>query len=260
MVSWFYVDNRNDPLRCCRRLEEGRLSTPSAAGAPDATTTGEGSAPSAEDGSTTRRDLSDDERRAAFTAEALPYLDQLFSAAMRYTRNRADAEDLVQEAMAKAYAAYHQYRPGTNLKAWLHRVLGTTYISRYRKAQRRPQEVSADAARDALGADAGDFSLYDRIAGATDAAAEVEALSRMPTDEVRAALQSLPEQFRMAVYLADVEGFTYAEIAEIMGTPIGTVMSRLHRGRAALQKALWQYATERGLLARAGDDDPRQEG
>ena len=209
---------------------------------------------------TTRRDMTDAERRAAFTAEALPYLDQLFSAAMRYTRNRADAEDLVQEAMAKAYAAFHQYRPGTNLKAWLYRVLQTTYISRYRKTQRRPQEVSVDAVRDALGEDAGDFSLYDRIAATTDVAAEVEALQRMPTEEVQAALQSLPEQFRVAVYLADVEGFSYAEIADIMGTPIGTVMSRLHRGRAALQKALWEYATAQGLLSRDGGGGPREEG
>lgn len=209
---------------------------------------------------TLRRELTEDERRAAFTAEALPYLDQLFSAAMRYTRNRTDAEDLVQEAMAKAYSAYHQYRPGTNLKAWLYRVLSTTYISRYRKAQRRPQEVSVDAVHDALDGDGGDFSLYDRIAETTDRPAEVEALERMPTEEVRAALQSLPEQFRMAVYLADVEGFSYAEIADIMDTPMGTVMSRLHRGRAALQKALWDYATSEGLVTRDAGAASREEG
>ncbi len=213
---------------------------------------------------TVRQELTDEERRDSFTRDALPYLDQLYSAALRYTRNPADAEDLVQEAFAKAYSAFHQFRPGTNLRAWLYRILANTYINTYRKQQRRPDEVSADAYRDGLSDGAGDFSLYDRIAAATQAPAEVEALRRLPDEEVKQALADLPEQFRMAVYLADVEGFTYAEIADIMGTPIGTVMSRLHRGRAALQRALYDYATQRGLLSAAGgpaeshEENPRE--
>ena len=193
-----------------------------------------------------RQDLSDEQRQRLFTEQAMPYLDRLYSAALRYTRNPADAEDLVQDAFAKAYGAFHQFEPGTNLRAWLYRILTNTYINTYRKQQRQPQQVSADADWD--GEDSGDFSLYDRIAEATQAPAEVEVLRHLADDEVKQALADLPEQFRMAVYLADVEGFSYAEIADIMGTPIGTVMSRLHRGRAALQKALYEYAAARGLL------------
>ena len=195
---------------------------------------------------TVRQELTDDERREVFVRDAMPYLDQLYSAALRYTRNPADAEDLVQEAFAKAFSAFHQFQPGTNLRAWLYRILTNTYINSYRKQQRQPVQVSADA--DWNSADAGDFSLYDRIAEATQAPAEVEVLRRLADDEVKQALSDLPEQFRMAVYLADVEGFSYAEIADIMGTPIGTVMSRLHRGRAALHRALYDYAAERNLL------------
>jgi len=194
---------------------------------------------------TVRQQLTDDERRDVFARDALPYLDQLYSAALRYTRNPTDAEDLVQEAMAKAYGAFHQFEPGTNLRAWLYRILTNTYINSYRKQQRRPTEVSADTdSTDGTG----EFSLYDRIAEATQAPAEAEVLRRLPDDEVKQALADLPDQFRMAVYLADVEGFSYAEIAEIMNTPIGTVMSRLHRGRAALQRALYEYARQRGLV------------
>ncbi|MGH8905456.1 MAG: sigma-70 family RNA polymerase sigma factor [Egibacteraceae bacterium] len=198
-------------------------------------------------GGTVRRELDDEERRERFVAEAVPYLDQLYSAALRYTRNAADAEDLVQETFAKAYGAFHQFTPGTNLRAWLYRILTNSYINSYRREQRRPSEVSADAG---VGDQTSDFSLYDRIAAATHEPAEVEVLRRLPDDEVKRALADLPEQFRMAVYLADVEGFSYAEIAEIMGTPIGTVMSRLHRGRAALGKALYSYASARGLVPR----------
>ncbi|MEE8602568.1 sigma-70 family RNA polymerase sigma factor [Euzebya tangerina] len=195
-----------------------------------------------------RQVLTDEERRERFAADAMPYVDQLFGAAMRYTRNRSDAEDLVQDAMAKAYAAFHQYEPGTNLRAWLYRVLTTTYINSYRKQQRRPNEVSADGVRDNLD-DAGDFSLFDRLEGGTSPSAEFEVMQQLPADAVKGALDDLPEQFRTAVYLADVEGFSYAEIAEIMETPIGTVMSRLHRGRSALQKALYDHAVRYGIIS-----------
>jgi RNA polymerase sigma-70 factor, ECF subfamily len=201
-----------------------------------------------------RQELAPEERRERFVADALPYLDQLYSAALRYTRNPSDAEDLVQEAFAKAYASFHQYEPGTNLRAWLYRILTNTYINLYRKQQRRPTEVPAE------GADDGDFSLYDRISETTSRAAEVEVIERLTDQEVRDALASLPEQFRMAVYLADVEGFSYKEIADIMDTPIGTVMSRLHRGRAALQRALYDYARRRGLVPEPATADDGSNG
>ena len=188
----------------------------------------------------TRQVLADADRREVFTSDAMQYADQLYSAALRYTRNPADAEDLLQDTLVKAYDKFHQFRPGTNLRAWLYRILTNTYINAYRKEQRRPDEVSADANDD--------FSLYDRIAGATSTAAENEVLASLTDQEIKDALADLPETFRMAVYLADVEGFSYAEIAEIMDTPIGTVMSRLHRGRARLQKALYEYARQRGVI------------
>jgi RNA polymerase sigma-70 factor, ECF subfamily len=191
-------------------------------------------------GSPVRQELTDDERRARFEAEVLPLLDRLYSAALRYTRDPTDAEDLVQETVAKAYRSFHQYRPGTNLKAWLYRVLHTTYISMYRKAQRRPQESLQD--------EIDDFSFYDQLARSGTGSAEHEVLQALTADEIKQAMADLPETFRMAVYLADVEGFAYREIAEIMDTPVGTVMSRLHRGRKALQKALASYARSRGLI------------
>jgi len=186
-----------------------------------------------------------EERNARFEATALPYLDQLYSAALRMTRNPADAQDLVQETFVKAFAAFHQFEEGTNLKAWLYRILTNTYINIYRKRQREPQQTMTD--------EIDDWSLAKAM-GHTSAglrSAETEALDHLPDSAVKDALAGLPEDFRLAVYLADVEGFSYKEIADIMGTPIGTVMSRLHRGRKALQKALFSYAAERGLVPSA---------
>jgi RNA polymerase sigma-70 factor, ECF subfamily len=174
-----------------------------------------------------------------FEAEALPFLSQLYGAALRLTRNPADAEELVQETFLRAYRAYDQFEAGTNLKAWLYKILTNTFISSYRKKQREPQTVPAEANED--------FSLYDRLVEA-NVSPEAELLERIPDEEVKAALEAIPEQFRTAVLLADVEGFSYQEIAEITGVAIGTVMSRLHRGRKALQRALWDYARERGLV------------
>ncbi|WP_460742459.1 sigma-70 family RNA polymerase sigma factor [Mariniluteicoccus endophyticus] len=189
-----------------------------------------------------------EERDARFERDAFAHLDQLYGAAMRMTRNPTDAEDLVQEAFAKAYASFHQYTPGTNLKAWLYRILTNTYINTYRKAQRSPQISD--------GEDVEDWQLARAESHTSQGlrSAEMEALDRMPDSAVTEALASLSPDFRLAVYLADVEGFAYKEIAEIMGTPIGTVMSRLNRGRSQLRARLGDYAREHNLVPSKDDD------
>ncbi len=183
--------------------------------------------------------------QANFEADAMQYASQLYSAALRMTRNPADAEDVVQETFLKAYRAYGSFQAGTNLKAWLYRILTNTYINRYRKAQRRPSEVELGELQD--------LYLFRRLgeqSGASESA-EAEVLERFVDTDVIQALESLPENFRVPVLLADVEGFAYKEIAEMLDIPIGTVMSRLHRGRKALQKKLWHLAEERGITGRA---------
>ena len=183
--------------------------------------------------------------QADFERDAMQYAPQLYSAALRMTRNPADAEDIVQETFLKAYRAYDSFEEGTNLKAWLYRILTNTYINKYRKQQRRPSEVELGELQD--------LYLYRRLGESSGASysAEKEALDQFVDTDIIEALESLPESFRMPVVLADVDGFSYKEIADILDIPIGTVMSRLHRGRKALQRKLWNVAEERGI---AGND------
>jgi RNA polymerase sigma-70 factor (ECF subfamily) len=187
--------------------------------------------------------------QAEFADVAMEHMPSLYSAALRMTRNPADAEDLVQETYLKAYRAFGSFQAGTNLKAWLYRILTNTFINSYRSKKRRPEQTELD--------DVEDLYLYRRLGGLEAAAAgrsaEEEVLDHFTETDVKEAIESLPEQFRMAVLLADVEGFSYKEIAEILDIPIGTVMSRLHRGRKALQKALFEFGVERGLVGDRGD-------
>jgi RNA polymerase sigma-70 factor (ECF subfamily) len=182
--------------------------------------------------------------QARFTEVAMEHMPGLYSAALRMTRNASDAEDLVQETYLKAYRSYASFQEGTNLRAWLYRILTNTYINSYRAAKRRPEVTDVE--------DVEDLYLYKRMAGSggvgAGRSAEDEALDTFTDDVVKSALEELPEAFRMAVLLADVEGFSYKEISEITDVPIGTVMSRIHRGRRALQKTLHEVATARGLV------------
>jgi RNA polymerase sigma-70 factor (ECF subfamily) len=187
--------------------------------------------------------------RSAFPEQAMQYAPQLYSAAVRMTRNASDAEDLVQETFLKAYRSFHTFEEGSNLRAWLYRILTNTFINSYRAKQRRPEETDLD--------DIEDLYLYRRIGGLEAAlasrSAEDQMMDMFTDDEVKTALELLPDNFRIPVLLADVEGFSYKEIAEIMETPIGTVMSRLHRGRKAMQRELYEFARARGLIT----EDPQ---
>jgi len=197
---------------------------------------------------------SDAELAARFERDALPLLDMLFNGALRMTRSRADAEDLLQDTMLRAYAGFRTFRQGTNLKAWLFRILNIQRINTYRKQQRQPPEFLADEITDfQLASSAGHSSTGLR-------SAEVEALEALPDNEIKAALQALPEHFRMAVYYADVEGFAYREIAAIMDIPRGTVTSRLHRGRQQLRTLLADVAKDRGFIRGQLPDSRRQRG
>ncbi|MGH8949905.1 MAG: sigma-70 family RNA polymerase sigma factor [Acidimicrobiia bacterium] len=182
--------------------------------------------------------------QANFERDAMQFTRQLYSAAMRMTRNPSDAEDLVQETFLKAYRAYHTFEEGTNLKAWLYRILTNTYINKYRKDSRRPSEVDLGSVED--------LYLYRNIGSEESAEAarttEDLVLEGLVESDIKEAVEDLPENFRLPVLLADLEGFSYKEIAEILDIPIGTVMSRLHRGRKAMQKSLWEYAMKRGLV------------
>ena len=183
------------------------------------------------------------EDKQRFQTEALPMLDSLYAGALRMTRNPPDAEDLVQDTMMRAYRSFDRFEPGTNLKAWLYRIMTNAYINTYRKKQREPQKVSQDQVEE--------FDLYRELKshdpqfGVTP---ETIVLDSLVDSDIIEAIDELPEQFRLAVVLSDVERFSYAEMAEIMGVPMGTVMSRLHRGRKALQKRLWKVALDRGIV------------
>lgn len=187
-------------------------------------------------------DLTSDEKQR-FQQDALPLLDSLYAGALRMTRNPADAEDLVQETMLRAYRAFDRFEAGTNLKAWLFRIMTNAYINTYRKKQREPKKVSSDEIED--------FDLFQELKNHDpdiNRSAESVVLDSIVDTDIIQALDDLPEQFRMAVVLSDLEDFSYAEMAEIMDVPLGTVMSRLHRGRKALQKRLWELARDKGIV------------
>ena len=186
------------------------------------------------------------QKKARFERDAMQFTGQLYAAALRYTKDPQDAQDLVQDTYARAFVAFHQFEPGTNLKAWLYRILSSTFINTYRKDQRRPQLSDGELE---------DWQIYEASSHTSDQGRSAEdiALDSIVDADVKEALAAMPEEFRITVYLADVEGFSYKEIAEIIGIPAGTVMSRLHRGRKLLRESLAQYATDRGF--NRGDSD-----
>jgi RNA polymerase sigma-70 factor (ECF subfamily) len=184
------------------------------------------------------------DRNARFERDAIAYMDKLYAAALRYTKNPEDARDLVQDTYLKAFNSFHQFEEGTNLRAWMYRILTTTFINSYRKDQRRPQLASGELE---------DWQLAKAQSHTSDLgkSAEAQALESLPDSDIKRALQEIPEEFRIAVYLADVEGFSYKEIADIVDVPAGTVMSRLHRGRKLLREKLTDYAKELGYSTEA---------
>ncbi|WP_372434328.1 sigma-70 family RNA polymerase sigma factor [Arthrobacter cavernae] len=233
-------------LKTMSTMDPAAAATYPAAGAEDAV---DDASPSGDVGVDLETETPE-QRRLRFERDAMQYVDQLYSAAMRMARNPSDAEDLVQEAYTKAFSAFHQYKPGTNLKAWLYRILTNTYINLYRKRQREPLQSNSDTIED------WQLARAESHTSAGLRSAEAEALDHLPDSDVKKALQAIPEEFRLAVYFADVEGYAYKEISEIMNTPIGTVMSRLHRGRRMLRDMLADYAAERGFKARTEDQAP----
>jgi RNA polymerase sigma-70 factor, ECF subfamily len=193
------------------------------------------------------------ERKERFERDALIFANPLYSAALRYTRNQQDAEDLVQDTFAKAFNSFHQFEPGTNLKAWLYRILTTTFINTYRKDQRRPQISDGEVE---------DWQIFEAASHTSDQgkSAEDVVLENLPDGDVKEALSAIPEDFRMVVYYADVEGYSYKEIAEIVGVPTGTVMSRLHRGRKLLRASLTEYAKSRGITTTSASPPSSKKG
>jgi RNA polymerase sigma-70 factor (ECF subfamily) len=193
------------------------------------------------------------ERKERFERDALIFANPLYSAALRYTRNQQDAEDLVQDTFAKAFNSFHQFEPGTNLKAWLYRILTTTFINTYRKDQRRPQISDGEVE---------DWQIFEAASHTSDQgkSAEDVVLENLPDGDVKEALSAIPEDFRMVVYYADVEGYSYKEIAEIVRVPTGTVMSRLHRGRKLLRASLTEYAKSRGITTTSASPPSSKKG
>ena len=193
--------------------------------------------------------------QAEFESMAMPFMDQLYSHALRLTKNSSDAEDLVQETYLKGYRAFSSFKEGTNLRAWLFRILTNSFINNYRKKQRGFEEEDFD--------EIDDMYLHRRLGSIQNntlgMSAEDMLFERLTEDEIKDAVEALPTQYREVVLLADVQGFSYKEIAEILEIPNGTVMSRLHRGRTKLQKALLEFASKRGLLVGSSQMNSYQE-